>query len=49
MDWSHIAPNFEADGSLRDVYIRGTSLDDWASVWSALLAQPNVVSFTVDS
>jgi hypothetical protein len=48
MDWSQIAPDFEADGSLRDVYILGTSLEDWSSVWAALLAGSNSVSFTVD-
>ena len=48
MDWSQIAPDFEHDGSLRDVYILDTSLDDWASVWAALLVDPNAMSFTVD-
>jgi hypothetical protein len=46
--WPQIAPGLEADGSLRDVYILGTSLDDWPSVWSALFAGSNSVSFTVD-
>lgn len=48
MDWSLIAPDFKYDGSLRDVYILGTSLDDWARVWGVLTADPDRLAFTVD-
>src|SRR4051794_16513063 len=48
MDWSDIARALEAEGSLCDIYIFDTSLNDWASVWSALLTDPNKLSFTVD-
>lgn len=48
MDWSKIAPHFEADGSLCDIHICGTSIDDWASVWTALIVEPRCLAFTID-
>lgn len=48
MDWSRIAADFRYDGSLRDVYILDTSLDDWARVWDVLKAAPDGFSFMVD-
>lgn len=48
MDWSQIAPGFRADGSLRDISICGTSMDDWARVWAALTAEPSSLKFTID-
>ncbi|MDQ0249201.1 hypothetical protein J2W22_001248 [Sphingomonas kyeonggiensis] len=48
MDWSQIASDFEADGSLRDIYILDTSLEDWASVWAILTAASGSLLFNVD-
>ncbi len=48
MDWSQIAPALKIEGSLCDIYISDTSLKDWESVWSALLADSNNLSFYVD-
>lgn len=48
MDWPQLARNFEADGSLRDICIFGTSIDDWANVWAALIVEPSSLAFTVD-
>lgn len=48
MEWSQIAAALQAEGSLCDIYVFDTSLDDWVSVWSALLSDPDNLSFTVD-
>jgi hypothetical protein len=47
MDWSQIAADFTPDGSLRDIYILGTSVDDWALVWNFLTASDRL-AFDVD-
>lgn len=49
MDWSRIAPEFQYDGSLRDIYILDTSQEDWARVWAFLSTDPCRLSFSVDS
>src|SRR6478735_1221008 len=36
MDWQQIAPDFEPDGSLRDIYVFGTDLSDWQRVLDVL-------------
>lgn len=36
MDWEQVAPDFEPDGALRNIYVFGTDLSDWQSVWEAL-------------
>jgi hypothetical protein len=36
MDWQQIAPDFEPDGGLRDIYVFGTDLLDWQRIWDAL-------------
>src|SRR4051812_42541950 len=36
MDWQQIAPDFEPDGGLRDIYVFGTDLLDWQHIWDAL-------------
>src|SRR5688572_7775131 len=33
MSWSEAATDFTADGSLRDLYILGTDIDDWEQVY----------------
>lgn len=48
MDWSVIAQDFQYDGSLRDIYILDTSIDDWAHVWAALVADSESLSFEAD-
>lgn len=47
MDWSQIAPDFTPDGSLRDIYILGTSIDDWALIWNVLFVS-NRLMFEVE-
>ncbi|WP_439539547.1 hypothetical protein [Sphingomonas sp.] len=47
MEWAQIARVFKAE-CLCDIYIFDTSLDDWASIWSVLLADSDHLSFTVD-
>ncbi len=47
MDWSQIAPDFTPDGSLRDIYILGTSINDWALIWNVLTAS-NRLTFEVE-
>ncbi|MBB5712807.1 hypothetical protein [Sphingomonas xinjiangensis] len=36
MEWREIAPNFEPDGALRDIYVFGTDFGDWQRVLNAL-------------
>jgi hypothetical protein len=47
MDWSQIAPDFKPDGSLRDIYILGASIDDWALIWNVLTTSDRL-AFDVD-
>ena len=47
MDWSQIATDSKSDGSLRDIYILGTSIDDWALIWNVLTASGSL-AFGVD-
>jgi hypothetical protein len=45
--WSHAAEDFAPDGSLRDIYVRHVSADDWESLYRWLIGTyPNV--FTRD-
>lgn len=47
MPWSQAAEDFAPDGSLRDIYVRHVSADDWESVYRWLIGTyPNV--FTRD-
>jgi len=36
MEWQQVAPGFEPDGALRDIYVFGTDLSDWQRVWEVL-------------
>lgn len=47
MDWSRIAAGFQHDGALRDIYVLGTSVQDWAKVWDFLRATPEWLTFEV--
>jgi hypothetical protein len=47
MTWSQAAEDFQPDGSLRDLYVRKVSVEDWESTYRWLIATyPNV--FTRD-
>ncbi len=39
-DWEKCKDIFEVDGSLRDIYIRHTTLDDWQKVLDAIRESP---------
>jgi hypothetical protein len=47
MDWQQIAPDFEPDGALRDIYVFGTGLLDWQRVLDALRAWEPSPSFAI--
>jgi hypothetical protein len=36
MNWTDISPEFEWDGSWRDIYVGGVSLKDWQSVLDSI-------------
>jgi hypothetical protein len=48
MDWNCIAPDYEPDGSLRDIYVLGTGLTDWQHVLDALRKWMPAPVFTYD-
>jgi hypothetical protein len=46
IQWEQARALFEADGSLRDLYVFGTTRDDWASLLAALKASEWRLRFT---
>jgi hypothetical protein len=48
MDWQRVARDFEADGSLRDIYVQGTGLNDWQNVVDALRESWPSPAYTLD-
>jgi hypothetical protein len=48
VNWDRIAADFEPDGSLRDIYIHSTSLEDWQHVLDALRGWMPPPTFTLD-
>jgi hypothetical protein len=40
VSWDACKADFEADGSLRDIYVLGTTLEDWRAVLSLVTAPP---------
>lgn len=46
--WREIAPHFERDGSLRDIYIIDTDMSDWQAIWSLLARNPDQLTFSID-
>jgi hypothetical protein len=48
MDWKDIAPCFEPDGSLRDIYIIDSSTQDWQTIWMFLTHDPDRLTFSID-
>jgi hypothetical protein len=49
MDWQQIAPDFEWDGSLREIYVLETSIAEWQKVWEALRKLEPLPVFSIDS
>ncbi|GLC24618.1 hypothetical protein [Roseisolibacter agri] len=46
--WPDVAPDFAPDGSLRDVYVFGTTEADWDAVLAHVRARYAPLRFTVD-
>jgi hypothetical protein len=46
MDWQAVKGAFLQDGSLRDIYIVGSTLDDWQSVFEVLKTSEYVFRFS---
>jgi hypothetical protein len=40
--WSKVESDFEWDGSLRDIYVRSATLEDWRAVYRVLKTSPEV-------
>ena len=47
IDWSEIRPAFEFDGTLRDIYVRATTAEDWQAVWEFLRSAGIVLRYEV--
>jgi hypothetical protein len=43
MSWTEIASEFAWDGSLRDIYVVGTTLGDWQRILDSLLERDSIV------
>jgi len=49
MTWTEIASEFEWDGTLRDIYVVDTTLDDWQRILDALIEhKPNALAFYLE-
>jgi hypothetical protein len=40
--WTTVEGDFEWDGSLRDIYVRSATLEDWSAVYCVLKKSPEV-------
>jgi hypothetical protein len=40
LNWKLQKADFDADGSLRDIYVLGTTIDDWKEVLALILREP---------
>ncbi len=49
VDWDAVAEDFRPDGSLRDIYVHGTTRHDWQRVFEHLQARYAPVRFTINS
>ena len=49
VNWSDVERDFEWDGSLRDIYVFDTTLDDWQRMLERIRQGPHPYCFTVDS
>jgi hypothetical protein len=47
MDWDSISDVFERDGSLRDIYVFDTNVDDWQKLLAWLKAGPYALRFSI--
>ena len=48
LNWRYIAGHFSPDGTLRDIYVFETSMEDWESVWKLLAGGRDRLTFSVD-
>ena len=48
IQWAAVARNFVPDGSLCDIYVLGTDLEDWNRVLGHLAKDPTNLRFSVD-
>ncbi|RZJ39720.1 MAG: hypothetical protein EON86_13885 [Brevundimonas sp.] len=49
MDWARIEPLFDWDGSWRDIYVLGTSAEDWRNALDAIRREcPNAMLRSAD-
>ena len=48
MDWSSCSEVFHQDGSLRDIYVHGTTLKDWEAFMSFLSSSSYKLGYTSD-
>ena len=39
--WSEVKPEFDWDGSLRDIYILATTVNDWRAIYTVLKQFPH--------
>jgi hypothetical protein len=39
IEWARVARDFEWDGSLRDLYVRGATIEDWQAIIDAIRAR----------
>jgi hypothetical protein len=47
MDWEQIKPDFDWDGSWRDIYVLGTTMADWQTMLDAIRDRYPQLSFSV--
>jgi hypothetical protein len=48
VNWDQVAPDFEYDGSLRDIYVLETTASDWQAVLDAIWPSLYFRSFKID-
>ena len=48
MEWLHVAPYFEPEGSLLDIYVLDTTLVEWQVVWDSIRLFEPPPKFAVD-
>lgn len=48
LNWQDIAGHFSPDGTLRDIYVVDTSMEDWEAVWRLLAVSRGRLTFSID-
>jgi hypothetical protein len=48
LNWQDIAGHFAPDGTLRDIYVFDTTMEDWEAVWVFLTSDLDRLTFSVD-